>query len=311
MIYFEYNDNRYLYERNIQRDIIKIYQEDELTLVAEYHYDAYGNHEVINHNKDNIGDKNPFRYRGYYFDRETGQYYCNSRYYDSSLGRFISPDSVKYLDPQSVNGLNLYAYCGNNPVMYADPSGNSAILIGLIIGALIGFGTAAYIDYSDDGEIFNGSVEWYDYLGATILGGVIGAGIGIVGPQVCSFLSAFSAEEFAFGGVLSISANGTVAMSAGIIITGAQILEGVGALVGVGIMYIIPKHGEPNTMIRDGGSYGEYDSNGNLSYRVDTTGRPHFIKSIGEYCLPHIHKFTWKLIDGVWRFIEEVLPYIS
>lgn len=58
MIYFEYNDTRYLYERNIQGDIIKIYQEDNLTLVAEYHYDAYGNHEVVNHNEENIGEKN-------------------------------------------------------------------------------------------------------------------------------------------------------------------------------------------------------------------------------------------------------------
>ena len=75
-------------------------------------------------------------------------------------------------------------------------------------------------------------------------------------------------------------------------------------------MYIIPKHGAPNSKITDGGSFGEYDSNGNLSYRVDTTGHPHFIKSIGKYCLPHMHKFTWKLVNGVWRFIEEVLPYI-
>ena len=75
-------------------------------------------------------------------------------------------------------------------------------------------------------------------------------------------------------------------------------------------MYIIPKYGIPNSKITDGGSFGEYDSNGNLSYRVDTTGRPHFIKSVGQHCLPHIHKFKWKLIKGIWRFVEEVLPYI-
>ena len=65
---------------------------------------------------------------------------------------------MDYLDPESINGLNLYCYCMNNPIMYANPSGHSAILIGLIIGAIIGFGTAAYIDYQDDGQIFNESV---------------------------------------------------------------------------------------------------------------------------------------------------------
>ena len=90
--------------------------------------------------------------------KETEFYYFNSRYYSPKLCRWISPDSVDYLDPESINGLNLYCYCMNNPIMYANPSGHSAILIGLIIGAIIGFGTAAYIDYQDDGQIFNESV---------------------------------------------------------------------------------------------------------------------------------------------------------
>lgn len=97
------------------------------------------------------------------------------------LCRFISPDDVGYLDPTSINGLNLYCYCGNDPVNRYDPSGHfaiSALIIGAIIGAVVGFGIAAYIDYQDDGEIFNGSVKWYDYLGATVLGGAIGAGLG-------------------------------------------------------------------------------------------------------------------------------------
>ena len=72
-----------------------------------------------------VGHVNPIRYRGYYYDVETGLYYLQSRYYDPEVGRFISPDSVDYLDPDSINGLNLYAYCGNNPVMNVDPTGHS------------------------------------------------------------------------------------------------------------------------------------------------------------------------------------------
>ena len=63
--------------------------------------------------------------------------YLNSRYYDSTVGRFLSPDSLDYLDPETIGGLNLYAYCYNNPVNYYDPSGHiivTALLVGLIFG---------------------------------------------------------------------------------------------------------------------------------------------------------------------------------
>lgn len=71
---------------------------------------------------------NPFRYRCYYFDSESGFYYLNSRYYDPAIGRFISPDS--YINANGdLLGFNMYAYCGNNPVIFADYSGKSVILV--------------------------------------------------------------------------------------------------------------------------------------------------------------------------------------
>ena len=79
---------------------------------------------------------------GYYFDVETNLYYCNSRYYSPELCRWISLDSIEYLDPESINGLNLYCYCYNNPISYSDPSGNlpqwAEWLIGgaLVVGAI-------------------------------------------------------------------------------------------------------------------------------------------------------------------------------
>ncbi len=72
-----------------------------------------------------IGNLNPFRYRGYYYDTETGLYYLQTRYYDPELGRFISQDSLEYADPETINGLNLFAYCANNPIKYVDPTGCS------------------------------------------------------------------------------------------------------------------------------------------------------------------------------------------
>jgi hypothetical protein len=99
------------------------------------------------------------------------------RYYNPEWGRWLSPDDIEYLDPHSINGLNLYAYCNNDPVNKYDPTGHfaiSALIIGALIGAAFGFGTAAYVDYVDDGQIFNGSVSVGAYIGTTLLGGVVG-----------------------------------------------------------------------------------------------------------------------------------------
>ena len=65
---------------------------------------------------------NPFRYRGYYFDVETGWCYLNARYYDPNVGRFISPDCYVSTG-QGLLGHNMFAYCNNNPVIRKDPSG--------------------------------------------------------------------------------------------------------------------------------------------------------------------------------------------
>ena len=112
-------------------DVIEIYN-NLGTLQCRYEYDAWGNHKVYNASGSeigaevlNIGNVNSIRYRGYYWDSEFSLYYLQSRYYDPALGRFISPDSISYLEPESVIGLNLYAYCGDNPVMYVDPTGHS------------------------------------------------------------------------------------------------------------------------------------------------------------------------------------------
>jgi RHS repeat-associated protein len=84
-----------------------------------------------------------FGYRGYQYDKETGLYYCQSRYYNSNLGRWLSADDVAIaqLSIGEVLGANLYAYCSNNPVNDSDPQGDfpgANILIGAIIGAVLG-----------------------------------------------------------------------------------------------------------------------------------------------------------------------------
>ena len=123
----------YFYIKNQQGDITAIINSQGIIQV-EYRYDARGNIIYINTPSGSSLDPNinPYTYRGYRYDSETGLYYCNSRYYNPQWGRWLNLDSINYLDPSSINGLNLYAYCGNNPVMGYDPNGTFFITIGVL-----------------------------------------------------------------------------------------------------------------------------------------------------------------------------------
>ena len=113
-------------------------------------------------------------------------YYLKTRYYDPQIGRFVSMDDVAYIDPETIGGTNLFAYCNNNPVMNVDPNGNFffSFLIAIGIGAIIGFTGTVVEDYVDDGEVFNGSVGWQQYLGNTFIGAGVGFVVGLGGQAI-------------------------------------------------------------------------------------------------------------------------------
>ncbi len=100
--------------------------------------------------RSHIGNINPIRYRGYYYDVESNLYYLNTRYYDPQIGRFINADEITILDEtqSQIHGLNLYMYCGNNPIMMADPSGRffislfALVCIGVGVGTVVGAGVS-------------------------------------------------------------------------------------------------------------------------------------------------------------------------
>ena len=128
----------YFLATNLQGDVTYIYDIDGNRVVT-YNYDAWGNILSITGTKaTTIGRYNPFRYRGYYYDNETGFYYLNSRYYDPSSGRFLTADGQLN---DGLLGYNLFAYCENNPVMGYDPIGEwnwGGVIAGLgIIAATI------------------------------------------------------------------------------------------------------------------------------------------------------------------------------
>jgi len=97
--------------------------DDSGSVVVAYTYDTWGKLVSITGSAvTTLGVANPYRYRGYRYDNETGLYYLNSRYYDPEVGRFINADGY-VATGQGIQGNNMFSYCGNNPVNRADPSG--------------------------------------------------------------------------------------------------------------------------------------------------------------------------------------------
>ncbi len=118
-----YNGTEYYYLRNGQNDIVGI-MDGSGTKVVEYTYDSWGKPLTVTGTlATTLGANNPFRYRGYYYDTETGLYYLQTRYYDPEVCRFISAD-VYLSTGQGIVGSNMYAYCNNNPANMTDPSGH-------------------------------------------------------------------------------------------------------------------------------------------------------------------------------------------
>lgn len=153
-------DSTYLYLKDALNNVIAMYDQAGVE-VCQYHYDAYGNCIVTPYNQlyAGLANLNPFRYRSYYYDIEIELYYLKSRYYDPETCRFVSVDELSYLNPESLNGLNLYAYCSNNPIMYRDENGNISVLAGIAIGigvlALTGAGLTIGGRLSSKGIITN------------------------------------------------------------------------------------------------------------------------------------------------------------
>ena len=117
-----YNGNYYYYLRNAQNDIVKLIDKTGATVV-EYTYDSWGKLLSTSGSlASTLGKNNPFRYRGYVYDEETGFYYLQSRYYNPEVGRFISSD-VLLSTGQGVLGHNAYAYCLNDPMNMSDETG--------------------------------------------------------------------------------------------------------------------------------------------------------------------------------------------
>ena len=170
------------YILNLQGDVVKLVEIlsssngiFEERIVANYTYNAWG--EILSATGE-MAETNPLRYRGYYYDTETGFYYLQSRYYDPANCRFINADGYTSTG-QGFLGYNMFAYCNNSPVVLRDSIGIAPIETIDINGdgtidcyvyeysysgyAPLGMGTSATIPVSGSGKIyiFDGVSEDY------------------------------------------------------------------------------------------------------------------------------------------------------
>lgn len=279
--------DEFVYKKNILGDVLSICKYD-MTEIVKYIYDAWGNHEteVLMGNEfvnvkvlhtvgsnlnisaedieiadyySKIASINPYRYRSYYYDEETGFYYLNSRYYDPEVGRFINADDVTYLDAKIINGLNLYAYCCNNPILYIDPTGTSLIVtlvLAGIIGAMIGTSVSIATQIIDGGGLESVSplkvlldaalgalsgVLVFTGLGSGFLGfaaGTISAFVGSIGH------AAIDEKDFSdgqtWGGIIFSTLVAGVGFKAGNVVVDKLAKVGIktvsNSIIGTGIM---------------------------------------------------------------------------
>ena len=221
----------YYFGKNIQGDVIALYRSDynssngtySPTLVATYSYDPWGtptgiydaNGAAISQTADHVAAYNPFRYRGYHYDGDTRLYYLQSRYYDPATGRFVNADGYTSTG-QGLVGHNMFAYCGNNPVIRKDSSGelwmavaSSALLggIGGVVTALAA-GDNPVIGFAV-GAVTSGASTLFGFgeIGSAIATGVMGAYTSVLGNI---FEQSANQREINWGEVLLSAGTGFV-----------------------------------------------------------------------------------------------------
>ena len=212
-----WNGTKYFYRRNVISEIIDIIDING-NVVVTYTYDPYGKlMSTTGSLASTLGVINSMLYKGYVYDVETQLYWVSSRYYSPELCRWISPDSIEYLDPQNINGLNLYAYAQNNPIMYYDPTGHSAESIWKIVGSVAIIAALGVLTI-----VSAGATSGLLAVAAPIISGAFwGATAGAITGGITGALNAYSSGGSILDGVADGMFSGTLSGAATGAISGA------------------------------------------------------------------------------------------
>ena len=192
----EYEGNLYFYRLNLQGDVLGIINSDGKEVVT-YSYDSWGRLLTTNDNSGiGLAVKNPFRYRSYYYDEETGFYYLNERYYDPEVKRIISADAnINLMMSAEFNGKNLYLYCDNNPILRKDDEGEFWHIIAAgAVSAAIGMGTTIAQNIIDGNDWKDGLVE--SAVTGFVSGAIAGSGLGLTAQNVAQAAVTVAADGY-------------------------------------------------------------------------------------------------------------------
>ena len=183
---------KYYYVCNAQGDVLQL-RDHTNAPVANYYYDTWGKLLGITDANGNaitafnsVAVLNPIRYRGYFYDTETGFYYLNSRYYDPEIGRFINADAMIKAPGLNALSTNMFTYCANNPILYSDSTGQWFLFDDLIAGA-VGLVVGVTSQFVGDvvHSVSQGKWEfssWETYVGSGVGGAVGGITAIYAGP---------------------------------------------------------------------------------------------------------------------------------
>ena len=297
-------NTRYYYVLNQQGDVVGLMNGNK-KLVVEYIYDAWGRLlSTTGTLATTLGTNNPLRYRGYVYDTETGLYYLQSRYYNPTWGRFINADDPGYMgiDGTPVS-YNLFAYCGNNPVMGCDPTGRfvitlssiiTAAVTGFFVGATAGGVAGAAVAACNGTDIAAGFVS--GFIGGGIMGAGAGVGTLFLAPLVVG-------ESVAIG----ITGGATILSTGGAIAEGLTI-GGVTGMVGGGLADLTNQLGN-NGMNWDKVDYGavavsavEYGALNMLSTGMGSLMGPHMSNTMN-----FLGSKILNVVPTGWGFVIDVL----
>ena len=220
-----YNGTNYYYATNVQGDVTAILNTSG-TAVVQYTYDAWGKILTTTGSMaSTLGAHNPLRYRGYVYDTESTLYYLQSRYYNPAMGRFITGDDYPATG-QGLTGNNMFAYCGNNPVLRKDESGAFwNIAAGAVIGGILSAVTQIAANIATD-------KDWYSGLAVATISGAASGALSATGFGKAAQVVGNAAISFA-GEALNQMVSGTWGTEDGNqALFRATIAGGIGGLIG-------------------------------------------------------------------------------
>ena len=288
---------RYNYVRNDQNDIVGLIDSTGKRVVS-YKYDSWGKVVSITGTLAvTVGQKNPFRYRGYYFDAESGMYYLQSRYYDPEIRRFISADESDTLkeDLENLGQYNLYGYCFANPICLNDDDGtwpSWATKIAIGVGAVL-IGAAVVVATGGAGFAVAAIGEGIKVAaGSAVIGAVSGAGTAAISHRV---------KTGSWKGTGSAVVSGAIEGAADGFMWGG-ITAGSGIALGAYNKNWVTKIGRINGQ-NEKGYYG-------VRYASEKTDRVQFSFELhtphkNDHNFWHWQKNTWESKNKIWKRVSK------